>query len=513
MQGSVDQPFVRLDFEHDASREVQLRADVFFKWPGPDQGQVLLTVLMLTLILSVLGMTSLYLAGQDVPGISAMKDETTAQQLADAAAEVVVTWFHDPGATPPSVAGFLAKRQGSPTSGPSFFDTALRSQFVGTADYPDVLLDAANPLDNALLNTSPSGFPVALRGLGRLTTLKLYGPLRPGLLATVEVAASTAGSKPIGRTVQVQLGAVSIPAVRAAVEVAQGLGAVQPGGETSVRVHWGDMRIVGELVVKLLEHLPIKNTSAPVTGFPYNAGEQAQDRWSEYWVGDELTVTTPPPGQSFHPAPPSNIHVRQLPSPGLRLDQWDYETMKRLSLRHGTYYRMDRQGQLHSSQEIDGHTIRPSDVLMSRAIGDHRGLVFIDTEDGEPPTSEKMATLALDAGYLEAILVVQGHVVLRPNGEGLSLPVLTPAPDGGTALGARIPIQLSGVHFQGVLVCAGKVSVERSVRMFGAVMSGETIFTSGSSSSLEVWYNADLAKGLFRGLPVVYRVPGTWRML
>jgi hypothetical protein len=29
---------------------------------------------------------------------------------------------------------------------------------------------------------------------------------------------------------------------------------------------------------------------------------------------------------------------------------------------------------------------------------------------------------------------------------------------------------------------------------------------------MEIWYNADLGKGLFRGLPVVYRVPGTWQM-
>ncbi|HJT19655.1 MAG TPA: hypothetical protein VJ746_04245 [Nitrospira sp.] len=468
---------------------------------------------MLIMMLSLLGMTSLYLAGQDVPGIYAMKEEATAQQLADAAAELVVTWFHDPGATPVYVSGLLAKRQGDTAGGPSYFDTAHRSQFVGTSDLPDVLLDANNPTEDHILNTPPSGFPVALRGLGRVTRMKLYRPLRPGLLATLEVTAATTGAKSMARTVQIQLGALAIPAVRAAVQIGRGLGSLQPNGESGVRVHWGDQRVVGDLIVRMLEHMPVKTASAPVTGFPYDPAKQALDRWTEYWIGGDVTVTAPPPGATNHPLLPPNVHNHQIPSPGVRLDQWEYDSIKKLSLRHGNYYRLDRQGRLHSQEDLEGEGMAAADVLKSQGVGDHRGLVFVDTVDGQPPRSDNMGTLILEAGYLEALLIVQGHVILRPGDGGHSIPVLSPAPDGTNSLGSRIPVELSGIHLQGLLVAAGTVAIERSVRVFGAIMAGETIVTQGDRSNLEVWYNADLSKGLFRGIPVVYRVPGTWRVL
>src|SRR5690348_7310252 len=138
-------------------------------------GHVLLATLMVISILLLIGITSLYLAGQDVPGVAAMKEEAAAQQLADAAAELVVGWFHDPSLAPVSVAGLLAKREGDAASGPSFFDATRRSQFIGTVDHPDVLLDAAGGFDNNVLNGSPSGFSGSLQDVGRLVKVKLYG--------------------------------------------------------------------------------------------------------------------------------------------------------------------------------------------------------------------------------------------------------------------------------------------------------------------------------------------------
>ena len=202
-----------------------------------DQGHVLLAALMLIFLLGIAGMTSLYLAGQDRPGVIAMKEDNVAQQLADGAADVVMSWFHDPSSTPTAIAGLLAKRQGDLASGPSFFDVAGRSQFVGTTDRPDVFLSASNPTDDQVLNQAPNGLFTSLRGLGRMLSVKLYGPLQPGLLGTLEVTATTVDSRPVARTVQLQLGALSIPAVRAAVQVGQSLGTLQPGGESPVLVH------------------------------------------------------------------------------------------------------------------------------------------------------------------------------------------------------------------------------------------------------------------------------------
>jgi hypothetical protein len=46
--------------------------------------------------------------------------------------------------------------------------------------------------------------------------------------------------------------------------------------------------------------------------------------------------------------------------------------------------------------------------------------------------------------------------------------------------------------------------------VYGAVAAAGTIASATSGGALEVWYNHDLGQGLFQGLPVVYRAPGTW---
>jgi hypothetical protein len=137
-------------------------------------------------------------------------------------------------------------------------------------------------------------------------------------------------------------------------------------------------------------------------------------------------------------------------------------------------------------------------------------LVFIDTVDGQPPRVDNMGTLVLDTDYVEGLLVVQGHVVLRPREAAESVPVLSPASSGTQSLGARVPVQLSGIHVNGLLYAAGAIRIERSVRLYGAMIARQSVTSIGTGTVMEVWYNADLAQGLFRGLPVVYRAPGTW---
>ncbi|MEK7237848.1 MAG: hypothetical protein AAB177_14855 [Nitrospirota bacterium] len=476
-----------------------------------DKGHVLLAALMLIFLLGIAGMTSLHLAGQDGPGVSAMREDNVAQQLAEGAADVAMSWFHDPSATPTTIAGLLAKRQGDPARGPSFFDAAGRSQFIGTADRPDVFLSASNPTDDQVLNQAPNGLFTSLRGLGRILSVKLYGPLQPGLLGTLEVTAATSDRRAIARTVQLQLGTVSIPAVRAAVQVGQALGAMQPGGESPVLVHWGDQRVAGDLSVRHLEDLALKSSAAPVTGQSYDQMMQAQDRWTDYWIGGTVFVTSPPPGQGVNPPLPSNVHTYQYPTPGVRLDRWEYEPLKKTALQFGSYYRLDRFGRLHPLGALESDQgLTPADVLESQAVGYQRGLVFIDTLDGEAPRLDNLGTLVLDTDYFEGLLVVQGHVVLRPRATGKSVPALSPSPEGTNLLGARVPVQLSGIHVNGVLFAAGAIMLEGSTRVHGALIAGNTVTASRTGMMAEVWYNADLAQGLFRGVPVVYRAPGTW---
>lgn len=477
------------------------------------QGHVLMASLMLVIILVLLGMTALYLVSQDAPGITAMREDNLAQQLSDAAAELVLSWFHDAGTTPPLIAGLLAKRLGDVDTGPSFFDAAGRSQFIGTADRPDILLDAADSGTDRFLNSPPSGFDGPLHALGRLEKLKIYSPLQPGLLGTLEVTASTVGRRPLARTIRLQLGALNFPAIRAPVQTGQGLGAPQPGGASPVFAHWGDVRVTGDLSVNRLEDVIVKSSSAPVTGQSYDLKGRLEDRWTDYWIGGNITVVAPP-SSSGSQVFPLNVHLQQQPVPGVRLDRLDYDGLKRTALRHGTYYRLDRTGRLHPLGATDSDPgLLPSEVLAVPAVGRSQGLVFIDTVDGEAPRPDNLGTLVVDLDYVEALLVVQGHVLLKPGGAGRSVPVLSPSPEGSDALGSRIPVTLSDIHFNGVLYAAGTITLERSIRLYGAVMTAGTVSTSSPGLVMEVWYNADFGRGLFKGLPLVYRAPGTRQII
>jgi hypothetical protein len=211
------------------------------------------------------------------------------------------------------------------------------------------------------------------------------------------------------------------------------------------------------------------------------------------------------------PPLPVNVHTHQDPTPGVRLDRWEYEPLKKKALQFGTYYRLDRLGRLHPLGTLESDQgLVPADVLESPAVGYQRGLVFIDTLDGQAPRSDNLGTLLLDTDYFEGLLVVQGHVVLRPRANGKSVAALSPSPEGTNSLGARVPVQLSGIHVNGVLSAAGTIMLERSTRVHGALIAGNTVTAVGTGTVAEVWYNIELAQGLFRGLPVVYRAPGTW---
>ncbi|NJL16417.1 MAG: hypothetical protein HC938_03690 [Nitrospira sp.] len=105
---------------------------------------------------------------------------------------------------------------------------------------------------------------------------------------------------------------------------------------------------------------------------------------------------------------------------------------------------------------------------------------------------------------------MQGHVVLAPNGAGVAISTLTPPTTIQGNVLTRTPVHLSGMQFNGVLYASGTVTIAGKLKLYGAVVAGETIVASGLGSSLEVWYDHDLGQGLFRGLPIVYRAPGTW---
>lgn len=484
---------------------------LYWNIKNSQQGIALLGAMIVTLMLSLLGVTLLNLAGQEVVSVGLANQASVAQQLADGAGELVVAWFHSPQTTKnlPQLSSLREKRHRDREGTPSFFDASGRSQFVGTADQPDVRLHAGNPSDHQLLNDPETGLFRTMTHLGQVEELKVYAPSKPGLLCTVETTVSTNANPPVKQSILAQLSALDVPPLGAAVQVGHDLGRLQPGSESPVSVHWGGLKVEGDLILAQLDEIPRKSALASVTGQTYDEMTPREDRWMEAWIGGVVQVTQGPSEQA--PGFLSNLHVDQNPIPGVRLDQWNYEHLKRVAKRFGRYFAIDREGLLYPQGIVEpGHGLVPDEVFRSHGSGDQQGLIFIDTLDQTAPRLDNLGVVKLQAPYFEGLAVIQGHVALAPAGSGQSINVLSPPQsDQGTAI-ARTPIQLSGMHVQGVLYASGDMTITGRVRVYGAVLAGGSIASAGSGSTLEVWYDHDLSRGLYRGLPVVYRAPGTW---
>jgi hypothetical protein len=475
------------------------------------QGIALLGAMIVALVLSLLGATLLNLAGQETVSAGLANQTVVAQQLADGAGELVVAWFHSSQTTAgvPQLASLREKRNLDREGAPSFFDATGRSQFVGTVDRPDVRLHTGNAQDNRLLNDPETGMFRTMTHLGQVEELKVYAPSKPGLLCTIDATVATHTNPPVRQSILMQLGALDVPPFRAAVQVGQNLGRFQPGSESPVSVHWGELKVGGDLVLTRIDEIPLRSALTTVTGQGYDEMTQREDRWMELWIGGTVQMTQPPTGQN--PSFPHNLHVGQNPTPGVRLDQWPYEHLKRVAKRFGRYFAIDREGLLYPQGIVEpGRGISPDQVFRSHGSGDQHGLIFIDTLDQTAPRPDNLGVVRLHAPYFEGMAVVQGHVVLAPNGSGQSIRVLSPPQTDQGHDVVRTPVQLSGLHFNGVLHATGDITIAGKVRLYGAVAAGGAITSAGSGSSLEVWYDHDLSRGLYRGLPVVYRAPGTW---
>jgi hypothetical protein len=311
--------------------------------------------------------------------------------------------------------------------------------FTGTSEHPEVDFDAGRPHDDQLLNDRRTGLFGALAESGRIVRLRLYGSLRPEGLCTVEVTGESPGGA--RRTVALELGAIGLPAVPAAIQA--GPSANSQEGHVRVLAHWGEIYDNRDMVP---EHQP---------------------------------------------------------------GPWPYQKLKNLAKRFGSYYVPDREGRLYRNGTMDPASAQtPLEVFGSLRAGDDKGLVFVDTVDQAPPASDNLATLVVDAPYMEGFFYLAAHVVLSPEGRGQAVPAWSPPASGPETSAGRVSVTLEDATIQGVVHVAGRLSVQHPIRVFGAVVAEGGLNGDGL---LEVWFNDDLRQGLFHGLPAVFPIRGTWR--
>lgn len=469
-----------------------------------ERGSALIGVMLVVVMLSMLATVSLNLAAQEVESVAAAREDAAARHLAEAGSDLVVQWLHDPSSVPPGpAAGLLAPRQVNSSGVPSFFDAQGRSQYAGTAERPDLVYDAVRPEDRRILSDLTGGGPVAGQ-LGRIERLTLYRPTTPGLLCTVEV---TARSGRLARTMSAQLGAREFPPLRAGVQIGT-LTPVQAASKPlPVWVHWGDLIVNGDVQLEAAKDLPAHAALASVNGQSYAEMDVREDRWFNFFVGGAVIGA---PGAAG--PPPAQVHAHQEPAPGLRLDRWDYQTMKDAAFRDGTYYARGSDGLLYRDGRIEpGLGVTVDVAFRSSEVGDTRGLVFVDTLDQAPPRADNLGTLAIPVDYAEGVFVVNAHVRFAPDGSGRPVPALSPPIDAQGGTGTRVPVELSGIHLRGALAVSGDLSFEGQPRLFGAVhVGGHLTQASDSAGRLEVWYDEDLRAGIFQGLPRVFQASASW---
>lgn len=475
------------------------------------RGVALIGTVLAVLILSMVGMVSVKVTLQEVENANVARDATVAKHLAEAGVDLITQWFHDPSAAPSGSAGAMfLKRFDLPGVGASFFDGHGKSQFMGTADRPDILLDASRSGDDRLLHDPSNGWFRALRRLGQIRKIKVYAPSRPGLLCTVEVTV-LAGS--VTKTLSLQLTANHVPPLRSPVQLGVTEANRMSDAPLPLWAHWGELLVKGDVRLATRQEIPVKTSVAVLSGQSYADMIRREDRWLELKVGGEVAfLETGANGVSPSAPMPPNVYTNQEPVPGLNLDRWDYDMMKKQALKHGVYYTMDRSGLLYKNGKVGPGLGLSSDRIFNGAFGEpFRGFIFVDTLDQRAPGSDNLGTMFIEPAYLEGLFVINAHVHLKPKGAGRAVAALGP-PSGETSdeTAEGKPIQLGGIHVNGVLYAAGNLVFDGAPRVYGAVLSGGTLTPAASTSGpLEVWYDYDLHSGLIRGLPLVSVASGT----
>ena len=68
-----------------------------------ERGAALIGAVLIIVILSMLATVSLNVAAQEIESVTAAKEEAVARHVAEAGADLVMQWFHDPSSDPDEI--------------------------------------------------------------------------------------------------------------------------------------------------------------------------------------------------------------------------------------------------------------------------------------------------------------------------------------------------------------------------------------------------------------------------
>jgi hypothetical protein len=476
---------------------------------GSDRGGALVLVLLLMLLFTLLGAAAVRMGHNEMEqgGLQAAQQE--AGYLAESGVELAVGWFarpetfdgeigsaESPCPAPARAKELFAKRCRRRNGRASFLTDDGRSQFQGTPAEPDgaVSLSASSLLPAAVVTPE-----------GAMIEVVLFGPTTAGAICTVQATGRMAGGA--NRTIRVELYETAVPTLTAAAGAGTAGTSVGP-----VRVHWGGLRYEGDGRLPAdPDEVPVLTLLAPVDGESY-AGpdhlDERLDRWMEVTIGGQLLepmgVAAADPALLQQWAARSNVRIGAIAPTDI--DSWRYPELKRLARRFGRYYTTDTAGRLYR----DG---LPPAVGADTVFGDQGepdAVLFIDTLDGQPPRSGpsgnlSVITLSRTIGHHPVYL--GADLVLDPSADGAAPPVQLTVP---SPLGDGSAVELERISFSGGFFVAGRLTVVRESRLFGAVYAAGGF---EGTEQLELWYDRRLGAGTRPNWPVVAMLPGSWRVI
>ncbi|HIE65105.1 MAG: hypothetical protein ABGX83_10935 [Nitrospira sp.] len=325
--------------------------------------------------------------------------------------------------------------------------------------------------------------------MGKIVDIRFYRSERPDSLCTIEVkSVSTKGSV---KRVRVDITRSAMRPITAGV---QGLG--YPNVSSPVWVHWGEIRYTGQARLGTgdpgLTRIPdeiVNPLSNPPNQMPYVEGPGNEDHWLEIHVKDQIF-------ESSYPDDQMNLHEDNPVS----LDSFDLNDLKKMIMQYGDYYIVSPSGTLVQNG-VDKGTF---DNVFHPASSEYR-LAWIDVD-----AESSAAPIIMGEGTYKGYFYFSGDITIQGGQPGKSIAVASPPwPDPDSP---RQAVTLSNVNMDGLLYVKGKINLEGSFSVYGAVFS-ELGFTGAGATRLEVWYNHSFNSAIYHGLPPIVLLKGTWKAL